>query len=269
MLGEALGIPLELAHQPVSPATETLTLVERRDYGADVQVPVSILRFALPSRSVWQRLRGTGFAPFEPGDLLGILPAGSDVPRMYSLASGSQDGFIEIVVRRHLGGLASGQLTQLTLGQTVQGFLRHHPAFHAPQGRAPLVLIGAGTGIGPLAGFIRANAGHRPIHLFFGLRRIDSDFLYQQELTEWQAAGRLSSQTIAVSRSTSPQYVQDALRQASPQVLEALHQGAIVMVCGGRAMAQGVRDALTEMLTPTGQTLHTLQAEHRYVEDIY
>lgn len=269
MLGEALGIPLELAHQPVRPATQTLTLVERRDYGTDVQVPVSILRFALPSRSVWQRLRGTGFAPFEPGDLLGILPAGSDVPRMYSLASGSQDGFIEIVVRRHLGGLASGQLTQLTLGQTVQGFLRHHPAFHAPQGRAPLVLIGAGTGIGPLAGFIRANAGHRPIHLFFGLRRIDSDFLYQQELTEWQAAGRLSSQTIAVSRSTSPQYVQDALRQASPQVLEAMHQGAIVMVCGGRAMAQGVRDALTEMLTPTGQTLHTLQAEHRYVEDIY
>lgn len=269
MLGEALGTPLELAHQPVRPAAQTLTLIERRDYGADVQVPISILRFALPSSSVWQRLRGKGFAPFEAGDLLGILPAGSDVPRMYSLASGSQDGFVEIVVRQHPGGLASGQLTQLTLGQTVQGFLRHHPAFHAPKGKAPLVLIGAGTGIGPLAGFIRANAGHRPIHLFFGIRRSNSDFLYQQELAEWQAAGRLSSQTIAVSRSASPQYVQDALRQASPQVLEALRQGAIIMVCGGRAMAQGVRDALTEMLAPTGQTLHTLQAEQRYVEDIY
>ena len=47
-LGGALGIDLELSHQPVLPKAETLTLVSRRDYGAEVQAPTAILRFAMP-----------------------------------------------------------------------------------------------------------------------------------------------------------------------------------------------------------------------------
>nr|WP_289041956.1 hypothetical protein [uncultured Aliiroseovarius sp.] len=85
-LGEALGTPLELSHQPVLPETETLTLVSRRGYGAEVQAPTAILRFTLPRVSLWQRLIGAGFARFVAGDLIGILPEGSAVPRLYSLA---------------------------------------------------------------------------------------------------------------------------------------------------------------------------------------
>jgi sulfite reductase (NADPH) flavoprotein alpha-component len=51
---------------------------------------MAILRFALPKASLWQRLTGQGLARFEAGDLLGILPEGSAVPRFYSLASGSR-----------------------------------------------------------------------------------------------------------------------------------------------------------------------------------
>lgn len=211
-LGQALGIELELAHQAAVPATQTLTLLARSDYGAAVQVPMSILRFALPTASFWQRLTGQHFTRFEPGDLLGIVPEGSAVPRLYSLASGARDGFIEIVVRRHVGGLASGQLTQMEPGQTVRAFLRRHPGFHAGPGRAPLILIGAGTGVGPLAGFIRNNTSDRPVHLFFGLRHPDSDFLYQNELSSWQTDGKLAHLSIAVSRGERPQYVQDVLR---------------------------------------------------------
>ena len=58
--------------------------------------------------------------------------------------------------------------------------------------RKPLILIGAGTGIGPLAGFIRGNARLRPIHLFFGMRHPDSDFLYGEDLRAWQDEGRLA-----------------------------------------------------------------------------
>src|SRR5690606_38528628 len=41
-LGRAMGMELELAHRPVLPATETLTLVSRSDYGAEVQAPTAI-----------------------------------------------------------------------------------------------------------------------------------------------------------------------------------------------------------------------------------
>jgi sulfite reductase (NADPH) flavoprotein alpha-component len=271
LLGQALeaDLELELVHHPVIPTTETLTLLERRDYGADVQVPIAILRFAMPSASWWRRLTRQGFVQFEAGDLLGVLPEGSALPRLYSLASGSTDGFIEIVVRKHKLGLSSGQLTSLEPGQIIRGFLRRNPDFHAGRERAPLILIGAGTGVGPLIGFIRNNPSHRTIHLVFGLRNPESDFLYRDELSRWQHEGKLSRLSLATSRGLPVQYVQDVLREDSPRVLDAIVQGAKVMVCGGRDMAQGVTEALTDILQPTGITLATLKATGRYVEDIY
>ena len=67
--------------------------ISRRDYGAEVQAPSAILRFSVPKSSMWQRLTGAGFARFEAGDLLGVIPEGSTMPRFYSLASGAADGF--------------------------------------------------------------------------------------------------------------------------------------------------------------------------------
>jgi len=268
-LGDVLGIALELSHQPVLPTSETLTLVSRRDYGAEVQAPTAILRFALPRVSLWQRLLGGGFARFQAGDLIGILPEGGSVPRLYSLASGRRDGFIEIVVKRHPGGLCSGQLTALEPGETVSAFLRPNPGFRPGRSRAPLILIGAGTGVGPLAGIVRGNARRRPVHLFFGMRHPDSDFFYGEELATWQDEGRLSRLVTSVSRGARPHYVQDALRCEATQVAELIRNGARVMVCGGRDMAAGVADALAEILAPTGLTPAVLKAEGRYVEDVY
>ena len=268
-LGAALGIPLELSHQPVLPATQTLTLVSRRDYGAEVQAPSAILRFALPRASLWQRLNGAGFARFAAGDLIGILPEGSAVPRLYSLASGRRDGFIEIIVKKQPGGLCSSQLTALEPGATVTAFRRRNPGFRPGRGRAPLILIGAGTGIGPLVGFVRGNRRHRPIHLFFGMRHAGSDFFYGEEMPAWQDQGRLTRLVTAVSRGARPHYVQDALRGDAAEVARLIRTGARVMVCGGRDMAAGVADALAEILAPTGLTPAVLKAQGRYVEDVY
>lgn len=268
-LGAAIGIELELDHHPVAPAAQDLILLTRRDYGAEVQASTAILRFAVPEVPLWRRLTGRGFGRFAAGDLLGILPAGSTVPRFYSLASGRRDGFVEIVVKKHPGGLCSGQLMALEPGGTVTAFLRRNPGFRTGRGRAPLILIGAGTGIGPLAGFVRANARRRPIHLFFGMRRADSDFLYGEEIAFWRREGRLRHLVTAVSRGDKPHYVQDALRQEAALVARLVHEGARVMVCGGRDMAAAVSATLADILAPAGQTPATLKAEWRYAEDVY
>ncbi len=269
MLGRALGIELELSHQPVPPRTEPLTLVSRRDYGVEVQAPTAILRFAVPRAPLWRRLSTGGFGRFRAGDLIGILPEGSAVPRFYSLASARRDGFVEIVVKKHPGGLCSGQLMALQPGDTVPGFLRRNPGFQPGRGRTPLILIGAGTGIGPLAGFVRGNALRRPIHLFFGMRHPQSDFLYSEEIRDWLSEGRLARLVTAVSRGARPHYVQDALRAERADVLRLIRNGANVMVCGGRDMAAGVADALAEIIAPAGLTPAMLKAEGRYVEDAY
>ena len=268
-LGIMLGLQLDLVHQPVLPAATQLTLLSRRDFGAEVQAPSAILRFGLPRATLWQRLAGTGFTRFEAGDLLGVIPEGASTPRFYSLASGAGDGFIEIVVRRQPGGLCSGQLTMLEPGQTALAFLRPNPAFRPGAGKAPVILIGAGSGIGPLAGFVRANAAGRAMHLFFGMRDAASDFLYGDELTEWYAQGRLSSLVTAASRGRGPHYVQDALRTEARAVMQLVGDGARIMVCGGREMAGGVSDALGQILAPMGLTPAMLRAEGRYFEDAY
>ncbi|MGO4907338.1 PepSY domain-containing protein [Pseudorhodobacter sp. W20_MBD10_FR17] len=268
-LGAALGVSLELEYYPIAPNAAPLTLVSRRDYGESLQAPAAILRFALPKSSLWQRLTGRGFGRFAAGDLLGIVPEGATLPRYYSLASGLRDGFFEIAVRKHQGGLCSGQLMGLQPGQSVQAFLRRNPDFHADAGRAPLILIGAGTGVGPLAGFIRSQGGHRPIHLWFGIRHPDTDYLYGQELEDWRLAGQLTGLHTAFSRSGTRQYVQDALRQDAETLRSLIRSGAKVMVCGGRDMATGVRAALADILAPSGQSAVTLKAEGRYAEDVY
>ncbi len=268
-LGDAMGLPLELNHQPLPPKTEKLELVSRRDYGAAVQAPTVILRFALPKRSLWARMTGQGFSRFQAGDLIGIVPQGSRLPRFYSLASGARDGFVEIVVRKHQGGLCSGQLLSLETGDTVEAFLRRNPNFHAGRERSPLLLIGAGTGVGPLAGLIRGNRHKRHMHLFFGMRHEDSDFLYGEELPRWIEEGKLANLTTATSRGTKPLYVQDALRAEAQTVINAINQGAKIMVCGGRGMAHGVSEALEDILAPIGLSTATLKAKGKYVEDVY
>ncbi|ARE42463.1 Sulfite reductase [NADPH] flavoprotein alpha-component (plasmid) [Rhodovulum sp. P5] len=217
-----------------------------------MQAPTAILRFALPRRGLWARLTGQGFARFQAGDLIGVVPQGDTRPRYYSLASGARDGFVEICVKKHPGGLCSGQLMELQPGDTMHAFLRRNPAFHAPADAKPLILIGAGTGIGPLAGFVRANRARRPIHLYFGARSPESDLLYDVEMARWQKERRLTAVTTAFSRSADRAYVQDALRNDAEAVRGLIEQGARIMVCGGRGMAQGVAAALDDILSPAG-----------------
>ena len=107
------------------------------------------------------------------------------------------------------------------------------------------------------------------MHLFFGMRHAASDFLYGEELAQWQAEGRLTRLFTAASRGQRPHYVQDALRMQAAEVTDLIQQGARIMVCGGREMAAGVCETLAHILAPPGLTPAMLRAEGRYVEDVY
>lgn len=266
----ATGLPLGDLIEPLDPMPMTqLTLISARQHGTEVQAPTAILRFALPKRSVMDRLLKRGWANVQPGDLLNILPDGADSPRAYSLASGTKDGFIEICVRKQPGGLCSTQLFALTPGDQIAARLQANPGFHAPQDDKPLILIGAGAGIGALAGMIRANAKHRPVHLFYGCRCTGADLPYGTELAAWRADSRLTSLSLAWSRGDRPRYVQQALDDEAGTLRQLITTGAHVMICGGRDMGAGVAEALNRSLAPLGMTTDTLIRENRYAADVF
>ncbi|HNB25694.1 MAG TPA: PepSY domain-containing protein [Alphaproteobacteria bacterium] len=271
-IGALIGTDVTIAHTPATPRTLSLQLVERVEYGTDVQAPIAVLRFVLPpdaSTGFWRRIRGNGLPRFEAGDLVGILPPDNPVPRFYSLATSKRDGVLEICVRRHPGGLCSGYLHALKPGDRINAFVRRNPEFRPTAGAAPVVLIGAGTGIGPLVGFIRRNGERRPMHLYFGARDPQSDFLYEAELRKWLADKRLTKLNTAFSRATDRAYVQDRIAADAEALRGLIAHGAQIMVCGGRQMAQALAKVLEEVVTPLGLDLVTLKAQGRYVEDVY
>ncbi|WP_339464269.1 PepSY domain-containing protein [Pseudomonas sp. EA_65y_Pfl2_P74] len=258
-LGDVLGHELTLVHRPSHPRTQQLVLTECIAYGEQVNAPTHVLRFKAAS----------SLPSFQAGDLVGIVPPGSAVPRFYSLASSAEDGVLEICVRKHEGGVCSQFLHGLSIGATIEAFIQPNPQFRPASGTHPVILIGAGTGIGPLAGFIRNNKARHPMHLYWGGRNPASDFLYEPELNRYLADRRLTALRAVFSQVQDRSYVQDRLISDALALRHLIEKGAQVLVCGSREMAKGVMQALDEVLAPLNLSVITLKAQGRYREDVY
>jgi sulfite reductase (NADPH) flavoprotein alpha-component len=268
-LATAIALPLKLSYVPVARSTVSLILLTRAEFGVAVKAPTVILGF--------KAAQGQKLPRFRAGDLIGIVPKGSDLPRLYSLASSSKTGLLEICVRAQSPGLCSNQLFALSLGDTIKGFIQTNPRFKPNHSTSPLLLIGAGTGIAPLIGFIRANKACRPIYLYWGGRLGSADFLYHEELILCLADTRLSKLRVAFSRSAEPEYVQDKLRQDAELIRQLLRADAQILVCGARNMANAVATTLDEIIEAFDSDLgldldldvSRLRKLGRYLEDSY
>lgn len=157
-------------------------------------------------------------------------------------------------------GVASNYLAAQNQGSKVLvSVVSGNPHFRPDSVDRPMVLVGAGTGIAPLRAFIeeRAAAAQQstsavePALLFFGCHGPHSDFLYREELEDWEEKGLVEVRT-AFSRHpelNSPQnsvkYVQDKLYENRDEVMDYLSRGARILVCGDAAkVAPAVRSTI-------------------------
>lgn len=257
-LGERLGVPLRLQSALLPSHEVRLTLQQRQCYSERGGQPAVVLRFAV----------APGSTDFAPGDLLAIRPEEDAAPRLYSIASAADDGFVEVCVRLHPQGLCSNYLHALQPGATLAASIQAHPGFRPQAGAQPVLLIGAGVGVAPLIGFVRKNQSRRPIQLYWGGRHV-GDQLYGEELQQCLADGRLQRLQRAYSQGPTPGFVQDRLHADGANVRALLQQGAQVLVCGSRDMAAGVRAVLETLLADMGSNLDQLKAQGRFREDVY
>lgn len=237
-------------------------------------------------------------------DLIAAHPASIDAqgladllrplqPRLYSIASSQAACADEVHLtvsvlryqahgRDHLGG-ASGFLGErLGEGEPLRVYVAANEGFHLPaDGDAPLILIGAGTGVAPYRAFLQARAANGDQGrnwLVFGNRHFHRDFLYQLDWQAQRKAGLLHRVSLAFSRDgADKRYVQHALREEGPELLRWLEDGAHLYVCGATAMGQAVHRALLDLLAAhaglspdaAGAYLETLRREARYHRDLY
>lgn len=214
-------------------------------------------------------------------------------PRMYSIASSLRacpdEVHITVATVRYQAhgrerlGVASGFLAQCEPGARVDVYVQDNPDFRLPAGAdTPIVMIGPGTGVAPFRAFVQERAALGAAGkswLFFGDRRMRTDFLYQ---TEWQRAlkeGQLTRMDVAFSRDQPHKvYVQQRLRERGRELWAWLEEGAHVYVCGDAAhMAGDVHAALVAIIAEHGgrdaqaaeEYLRELRRNRRYQRDVY
>ena len=218
-----------------------------------------------------------GSVPFPvlEGQSIGIIAPGVDAhgkphhARQYSIASprnGERAGYnnlsltVKRVVQDHQGqavkGVASNYLCDLQTGDTVQVIGPFGSSFLMPNhAGSHLVMICTGTGSAPMRGMtewrrrLKASGKYEggQLMLFFGART-------QQELPYFGPLQKLPKDFIdihfAYSRTPGQpkRYVQDAMRDAAPQLAALLQDPQThFYVCGLKAMEEGVLQALQDI----------------------
>lgn len=211
-------------------------------------------------------------------------------PRYYSISSSSllapDSCSVTVGVKRFKGpdgsdreGLCSHYLAGTAEGTTLRVVVKDTGStFRLPENPlTPIILVGPGTGLAPLRGFLQErHALHsRGIAigqslLFFGCRS-EADYLYREELEGYEKEGTLSLLSVAFSRlpDRPKTYVQDQIRANAALVAEALAAGAWIFVCGNaRGMAPDVRQALTE-IAGGPDAIARLDRDGRYHQDVW
>lgn len=220
-------------------------------------------------------------------------------PRYYTISSSSsvhpQSVHATVAVTRdeprpgrvHLGVCSSYLADPAT--SRVRIFIRPS-SFRLPADPAtPIILVGPGTGIAPMRALLQERQHQRLAQkqavgetlLFFGCRRRDTDFLYEEELMGFARDGTLSDLQLAFSREKSDKvYVQHLIQQ--PKTARRLWEllagkGAHVYVCGGTTMGQDVHKAFVAVAQKEGKKgaqaaadfVKGLQQQGRYVQELW
>ncbi|RYC93528.1 Bifunctional cytochrome P450/NADPH--P450 reductase [Fusarium oxysporum f. sp. narcissi] len=154
-------------------------------------------------------------------------------------------------------GVATSYLDSLAEGDTLQVAIRSSPAaFSLPSNPecTPIICVAAGSGLAPFRGFIQQRAiiydsGRTlaPALLFFGCRAPDQDDLYRDEFDSWQKLGAVQVRRAYSRHREGCRYVQDQIWQDKEDFIDLWNKGAMVYVCGSRAMADSVKEVMLKV----------------------
>ncbi|KAJ1303507.1 hypothetical protein OPQ81_011693 [Rhizoctonia solani] len=158
-----------------------------------------------------------------------------------------------VVAQGNFLGVASNYLANLRKGDQVQVSVRpSSKAFHPPTDPGvPMMMFAAGSGIAPFRGFIQERAMQKKAGrevaksaLFFGCRKPGEDYLYADELAEWQASGVVDVRPTfsrAPEESGYKKYLQDRVWTDRELVRDYDKRNAKFYTCGRNYLAAAVR----------------------------
>jgi cytochrome P450/NADPH-cytochrome P450 reductase len=185
-------------------------------------------------------------------------------------------------------GVASNYLADRRPGDAIAMFVRTpESGFQLPDlAETPIIMVGPGTGVAPFRGFLQARRALKEegktlgeAHLYFGCRNPQHDYLYREELEQYERDGLVQLHTAFSRAENEPKtYVQHLIKRDAGTLLDLLNRGAKLYVCGdGSRMAPEVEETLRAAYREArGETeesaqswLESLQNEGRYLKDVW
>ncbi|MFC3562707.1 PepSY domain-containing protein [Pedobacter jamesrossensis] len=203
---------------------------------------------------------------FTSGDLLAIYPANDHRERLYSI--GRIGKRVQLSVKLHDGGLGSGFLHQLEIGQSLNAAIIKNEHFHFPSKAKTVIMISNGTGIAPFLGMLNQYSKGRNIHLYCGFRNKLSFELYENALNS--ESDKLTTLNVAYSREGAKQYVKDLLALDATLVSETLKSGGVIMLCGSLSMQNDIIEFLENLCQKEeGKSISFYQSHGQILMDCY
>ncbi|PXW32403.1 UNVERIFIED_CONTAM: sulfite reductase (NADPH) flavoprotein alpha-component [Williamsia faeni] len=214
--------------------------------------------------------------------------------RVYSISSSplTHRGMVHLTVaavrhrsaqRDRRGQCSTFLADRISAGGTAGVFLSKNKSFRLPtDDSTPVIMIGPGTGVAPFRSFLyerKARGATGRNWLFYGDHHRATDFMYEDEIVQFQRDGILTRVDLAFSRDQDHKiYVQDRMREHGDELLRWLSGGAHLYVCGDASqMAKDVDAALHDVVAEHGgldadaaeDYVNTLKREKRYLRDVY
>ena len=188
-------------------------------------------------------------------------------------------------------GVCSHHLAGIVENQSVRVFCRDS-SFRLPTDPSrPVIMIGPGTGIAPMRALLQERSHQRKKKhrfgksdvgknvLYFGCKTPHQDYLYENELKEFEKEGTLSNLRVAFSRTTEKKvYVQHLLADDADETWDLVEkEKASVFVCGGTKMGADVSETLRAIVSESGGMnaddakayLERMAAEGRFVQELW
>ncbi len=182
-------------------------------------------------------------------------------------------------------GICTNYLKNLTKGQQLQAFVQKADnPFRLPEDLSQkTIMIGAGTGLSPLRGFVQELAMQREqgvqvgeSMLFFGCRHPSQDFIYQEELENFENEGVIALYPAFSRLGNQKEYVQHKILANQDKIWAWLQEGAVVYVCGDAlGMAPAVKEAFKQIYQNqtaaenAAEWLEAMLNHKQYREDVW
>jgi sulfite reductase (NADPH) flavoprotein alpha-component len=219
------------------------------------------------------------------------------VPRLYSIASSLQahprEAHLCIAVVRYethgrsKKGLASGFFADHAelFAKNIPVYVQESRTFRLPKDNSTdIIMCGPGTGLAPFRAFLEQrtlDGATGRNWLFFGEQHRETDFLYGDELLDYQRRGKLYRLDLAFSRDQPHKiYVQHRMSENAKELWSWLQNGACFYVCGdAKRMAKDVHQTLISIAQKEGGlspeaaadyvNVTLMRTERRYLRDVY